>query len=496
MKPLLRIICISGVLVVVGCSSGDSAKEDKANVSKDTQVMRDGSQPKVEPSIDKTVVFKPKEERKKIEAEEEIAVYPVLMVQPQFMDHALLLPSAADPATKEEDKNLGKTSLRFGIIMPQEKDPKPNPEENPSGKKRLTYFPEGISNNTCMRIDGNEYLLGSPPKGKWKDPLLAPLGKAADGRTREGARSIFVYPDENIEVTQIVEVVPNDQPTELKLKDGKTQDVRLLDRVLVRYVIENKDAKAHDVGLRFLLDTFIGTNDGVPFTIPGVKDLCNTKREFDPSKGLEIPDYIQALENPDIKNPGTVAHLALRLKGLETPNRVTLGAWPHYSLKTIDAKARGHLTLWDVPFLDMQTGKRNDSAVTMYWDAKQLRAGEKRELGFAYGLGSLAATGGKIGLSVGGSFVVGGTFTVTALVSNPQTEETVTLELPSDFKLVEGSGTQKVPPLPPNAQSQSSPVTWKVTSSKYGKRVIKVTRSTGGSQKKTIAITSKLSFVD
>src|SRR5262249_38897012 len=157
----------------------------------------------------------------------------------------LLLPSADDPSKKEEDQQLGKTCLRFGIIMPQERDPKPNPEENPTGHKRLTYFPQGISNNTCMRIDGNQYLLGSGPKGKWKEPLLAPLGKTADGRERKGARSTYVYTDENIEVTQIVEVVPNDQPTELKKKDGKTQDVRLLDRVLVRYVIENKDTKAH-----------------------------------------------------------------------------------------------------------------------------------------------------------------------------------------------------------------------------------------------------------
>ena len=37
---------------------------------------------------------------------------------------------------------------------------------------------------------------------------------------------------------------------------------------MVRYQIENKDTQNHKVGLRFLLDTYIGANDGVPFTIP------------------------------------------------------------------------------------------------------------------------------------------------------------------------------------------------------------------------------------
>ena len=45
---------------------------------------------------------------------------------------------------------------------------------------------------------------------------------------------------------------------------------RRLDTCLVRYVIENTDVRSHRVGLRFMLDTFIGANDGVPFTIPGV----------------------------------------------------------------------------------------------------------------------------------------------------------------------------------------------------------------------------------
>ena len=65
----------------------------------------------------------------------------------------------------------------------------------------------------------------------------------------------------------------------------------------------------HKVGLRVMLDTFIGANDGVPFTIPGKPGFVDTKADFGEK---QIPDYIEAVENPDDpKNPGTVARLGL-----------------------------------------------------------------------------------------------------------------------------------------------------------------------------------------
>ena len=71
--------------------------------------------------------------------------------------------------------------------------------------------------------------------------------------------------------------------------------MRLLDTCLVRYVIYQQGRTiGHKVGLRFLLDTYIGANDGVPFTIPGDKDLCDTYKDFD--KPDKVPDFISALE--------------------------------------------------------------------------------------------------------------------------------------------------------------------------------------------------------
>ena len=153
----------------------------------------------------------------------------------------------------------------------------------------------------------------------------------------------------------------------------------------------------------------------------------------------------------------------------------------------MDKRCRQEKTLWEVPLLPINAiksvhpnEKEGDSAVVMYWDDKPLAAGDSREVGFAYGLGNVASdkdAEGRLGLSVGGRFVKGGEFTLTALVANPKRGEELTLDLPAGFKLVEGELTQKVPPVPADATRRTSPVTWKVRAGDEGSYTLKVTSS-------------------
>ena len=62
-----------------------------------------------------------------------------------------------------------------------------------------------------------------------------------------------------------------------------------------------------------------------------------------------VPDFIQALEKEDLKDPGTVARVTLKVKGLEAPSRVLLGAWPGPKIHSRDKLALGHMTKWEVP---------------------------------------------------------------------------------------------------------------------------------------------------
>jgi hypothetical protein len=330
-------------------------------------------------------------------------------------------------------------------------------------KKLLTYAADGNTNQTWLRVNGEEAEFGSKV-GRFveKDLHLPP---DADGKTFGGSRSVWI--SGKIIYTQILELVPNKQPTVI----GGQRKLPL-DTVRVRYVIENKEFRAYKIGLRIQVDTLIGANDGVPFTVPGLPGLVAQFADF--PKAGPIPDFIQALEQPSLQNPGTVAHLSLKLGSkIEAPQRVSLTHWP------------GPITMWDVPLAPLS----GDSAVVLYWNEKMLKPGDKREMGFEYGLGSVASTdpGGKLGITLGGSFEPGEAFAVTAYVQNPTKGQTLTLEVPDGLERVDGQEKQIVPPAAVGSNNTSI-VTWKVKVGQVGTFPLKVVSSNGLTQTKTISI--------
>ena len=374
-------------------------------------------------------------------------------------------------------------TMRFGLVMINQGD-------GTGQRKRLTFEEEGLSNNCCVRLDGRDMLYGEQPFRVVGEPQIPPAGRWVEmegdlGDSRQGKRSVWVFnAAPSVQITQTVELVPGEQ-------SGR------IDTCLVRYRIENKDRVQHSVGLRFLLDTFIGANDGVPFLIPGQNQFCTTHEVMD---GPAVPAYIQACEQQDLAHPGTIARLQLRLgDAIEPPNRVALGAYPSINLgqRMNDRRCDQEKTMWDVPVYDLSI--LNDSAVAMYWDPRLISAGGSRELGFTYGLGDVAAGegGGKLGLSVGGAFTPGGEISVTAYVNNPTAGQTVTLTLPPGFQPADGGGlTRDVPAVAPGSVSRMSPVSWKVKAAGAGDYTIKVDSSNGASQSKKITIKARSPFGD
>lgn len=329
--------------------------------------------------------------------------------------------------------------------------------------KRLTYDQAGRTNSTMVSVSGGKVEFGGF-QGKWtkkNQPLdkITPTPGAV-----QPSQSTWTWGP--VAVHQVLEVVPG-QPVTV----GNSSR-RQLDTVLVRWVLENKDRGARNVGLRLQLDTLIGSNDGVPFTVPGYTGLVNTFADFRTSR--DVPDFIQALERPNLKSPGTIAHLTLKVGGgIEAPGRVSLTQWP-------GAGGAFGGVAWNVPVVNMGA----DSAVVLYWPEKSLKAGESRTIGFAYGLGNVTASD-KLGVTLGGSFEPGQNFTVTAYVENPIAGQTLKLELPNGLKRSEGNETQNVAVA---GQGKTSIVTWKVQVERTGEFKLKVASSTGISQTKTISI--------
>jgi hypothetical protein len=361
------------------------------------------------------------------------------------------------PLVRDTDPLIGvnfNTTHRFGIEMLKEEDPKV-----PGAKKRLTFKQEGGSNNTCVLIDGAGHLFGVPPgKGQAKPVKIY--------QNRLAWESTWDYTTEKIRVKQYVEIVPGEQ-------SGK------LDTCLVWYTVENYGTVPRTVGLRMMLDTFIGANDGVPFVIPGQKGLLTDWRKFDEK---QIPDYVEALEVPNPEKPGTVAHIGL--KGISIPkvelepvHEMLICRWP------------GSETRWMPERKDIRSiegekelGETGDSCVFIYWPTLPMPVNTKRHMAFTYGLGKMAAatpTGpdrGKtqLALTAGGSFQPGGVFTVTAYVKGAQVGQKVKLALPGGLAFTGDEPEEKaVDAADPKAGY--SQVSWRVKAKDTGEYELKAT---------------------
>jgi hypothetical protein len=339
---------------------------------------------------------------------------------------------------------------------------------------KLFFGEQGRSNSTLIKINEPIAVFGKPGSGgHWVEK---PIVKGTDSVAKWGLG--------NVHITQEVKFIPGD-PIEVSPDVFK----RFRDICLVKYVIENKDIRTHSVGMRVLLDTYIGMNDGSPFTIPGVKGLMATSKDFKTPD--EVPDFILGLEEPNLDNPGTVVQLNLRVGDLEGPSRVMLTRWPGNEDVIFPGKKAmtkvEKIESWEIPL----TNIGDDSAVVMYWPPEKLEPGQSRTLGYSYGVGSLANTSGQLAVSVGGSFMLNKELSVVAMVSNAKSDEKVTLKLPpKGFTLVSESDTQAVPPPQKDAQGKmrAVPVTWRVRADEEGAFTLRVETSSGVAQGKRVII--------
>ena len=337
---------------------------------------------------------------------------------------------------------------RFGLSISGQHDPK-----NRRDNKKLTFEYNGFTNNTIVKIDDSDFYFGrSGGQNRWlkKNEEVVP-----DRYWRSTMRMGGI---KNVVVTQNVMLVPGSS--------------KQLDTALIFYTIKNEDTSDHFVALRMMLDTYIGANDGVPFTVSGEKGFLTTLRVFPDKK---LPDYIEAVENPneDPAKRGTVARLGLkdiRLPGItiDEPVKLVVCRYPQNPQQG-----------WDWQYAPMNAGDKPDSCVVLYWgEERVLKKGGTRHVGFTYGLstlgqlpGSGTPAGGNLLLSVPDNVYENKEFVVTAYVYNAREGEKVTLELPDGLSLADGESAEKAV----SETARRTTVFWKVKAGKKGSYDIKAT---------------------
>jgi hypothetical protein len=316
--------------------------------------------------------------------------------------------------------------------------------------KRLT-FSTG-SGRTSLKIDNQIIRPNSVPR---------PLGPGPRGQKRVGVTS--TYPLGNVHVTQVMEVVPG-KP------GGKPQpgQKRLLDTLLVRYLVENKDTKPHSVGVRVRIDTYCWTTDGPVFASP----TTHPNRIFDGNelKGKDVPPFALILRGPNLANPGWMGHFTFRIGKLEPPSRVVFTSH--------GAGENG----WDVQVVRIM----GDSDAALIWDPVMIPPGGKREMAFAHGQGIATSPESEaaVTLQLGGSFEPGKRFQIRAYVDGPAEGQSLTLDLPPGLALLEGAPVQPVPA----ANDGRSLVVWTGRVQRLGTFPVRVRSSTGMTYTSTVTI--------
>jgi hypothetical protein len=176
-----------------------------------------------------------------------------------------------------------------------------DPTRSDDDNKLLTFDLHGRTNNTRIYVDGSTPLFGGG-NGRFSQPPRLQDGKLS---------AIWAY--QSIQVQQTVHIV-------------SSLSTRLFDTLRIEYQLENVDNAPHEVGLRLMMDTLIGENDGVPFVVPGRSGIVDRAITL---TGDDIPDFIQALETADLVNPGVIINLTLRGGEATPPDRVDLAGWYH-----------------------------------------------------------------------------------------------------------------------------------------------------------------------
>jgi hypothetical protein len=269
--------------------------------------------------------------------------------------------------------------------------------QNPGDdNKRLTYSPDGATNNTRLWVDGESPLFGGSEGVR--RVANEPLGEG-------GFKSVWEFAE--VQSLQRIELVASDIS-------------RRMDTIRVSYEMKNVGNRQRNVGLRVMLDTLIGNNDGVPFIVPGNEGIVTYPITY---QGERVPDFVRAIERPDLVNPGVIVDIGLHPLEGERPAEVVISHWP------------GSDAAWDY---DRTRELGSDSAVGLYYTPHALAPGQARSVSFTYGLGTLSSTKSKnarLSLTCGGPFRSGGSFWIVALVQNPREGQQVRLSLPTGLSL-------------------------------------------------------------
>lgn len=337
---------------------------------------------------------------------------------------------AAEDKVKEVDNGIIKYVIdskgRFLI-----KTVKGNPLRDQDKNKWLLFQDEKQDTSfTTFRIDGEDYIFGE----RYAIDMSKKCSLVGTSQTI-GKATLTKWKVGEILITQRLELV----------EDTENPNYG---NVLVQYMVENNSDKKVNVGSRILFDTMIGTNDGA-----GVKvgsEFIDTETEF---QGDAVPEIWRSTDNEFA--PKVIGYGFTKGWGNKAPDKMIIGHWQGISETTWDYEINKDRNFT----IESEYGKK-DTAIALYWEPKDIEAGEVKYIETYYGIGEIPKKEYtyNVQLSSISKLTVNDSydgynekeFIITAYIENnlPSSEEvydvTATLDFEDGIELVEGDDKTKV----------------------------------------------------
>ncbi|HHW12321.1 MAG TPA: cellulosome anchor protein [Firmicutes bacterium] len=274
---------------------------------------------------------------------------------------------------------------------------------------------------TTIRLDGKNYIFGGKTRrrsggtGEYGTVVSGPSWDSATNSITMTCRYGMV---EVIQEISIVESTTTGYPDTTKIK----------------YSIINRDQVSHEVGLRVVIDTMLGENDGAPFRIG--ETAVQTDAVFDKER---LPEFWQAFDT--LKDPKVIAQGTLKGREATPPDLLYFTNW--------GSVADYH---WEPPLVPDRDFTRAgefelDSAAVYLWQPVTIPAAGSKTYVLYYGLGGVTVVPGQLQLGVSSPAEVvyaadAEPFSVVAYIQNtgaaPAMSVRARLNLPSALRIAEG----------------------------------------------------------
>lgn len=234
-------------------------------------------------------------------------------------------------------------------------------------------FTIGTVNGSSMPTDNGKKLLYGHPS-PWSSFTTVKIDGTA--HKFDGFKN-RIQTDDYIMISNEIDKIVTTQSLSI-VENEYTGDK---DTIAITYTITNYDEHDHEVGVRIMLDTMLGNNDGSPFRIPGYENVTNELELI----GEDITQNWMAFDS--LENPNVIANGCLYRTLDEKPDKVQFAAW---------GGVNG--TLWDYT-TNSNRRVTGDSAVAIYYNPKILKSGESRSVTTYYGIGDFTVSDAKPPLS-------------------------------------------------------------------------------------------------